>query len=55
MILSGKTILEKIQHKELVIDPLTKEQIQPASVDLRCLVQNKSTEFCNKKVQSFMA
>lgn len=35
MILSGKTILEKIQHKELVIDPLTKEQIQPASVDLR--------------------
>lgn len=35
MILSGKTILEKIQHKELVIDPLTKEQIQPVSVDLR--------------------
>jgi dCTP deaminase len=35
LILSGKTILEKIQKKELIIDPLTKEQIQPASVDLR--------------------
>lgn len=23
--------------------------------EVRCLVQNESTEFCNKKVQSFMA
>ncbi|WP_078410938.1 dCTP deaminase [Priestia abyssalis] len=35
MILSGKTILTKIQNNELVINFLTEEQIQPASVDLR--------------------
>ncbi|MFC0470830.1 dCTP deaminase [Halalkalibacter kiskunsagensis] len=35
MILSGKTILSKINNSELEISPLTNEQIQPASVDLR--------------------
>lgn len=35
MILSGKTIEEKITSEELKITPLTKEQLQPASVDLR--------------------
>ncbi len=35
LILSGKTISEKLTEKELEITPLTEEQIQPASVDLR--------------------
>lgn len=35
MILSDKTIKEMLSTKELVIDPITDEQIQPASVDLR--------------------
>ncbi|MFC0558900.1 dCTP deaminase [Halalkalibacter alkalisediminis] len=35
MILSGRSILSKINNKELEISPLTNEQIQPASVDLR--------------------
>ena len=36
MILSDKTILQKIQEKELVIDPTpTDDQIQPASIDLK--------------------
>lgn len=35
MILSGKTILKKIKNSELVIDPLSSEQVQPASIDLR--------------------
>jgi len=35
MILSDKKILKMIEDKELVIEPLTKEQIQPASVDIR--------------------
>jgi dCTP deaminase len=35
MILSDKTIKRMIQAKELVIEPITEEQIQPASVDLR--------------------
>ncbi|KHF40625.1 dCTP deaminase [Halalkalibacter okhensis] len=35
MILSGKSILSKIKNNELEISPLTNEQIQPASVDLR--------------------
>ena len=35
MILSGKTILNKINMKEIIIDPFSEEQIQPASVDLR--------------------
>lgn len=35
MILSGKTIQEKIKQQQLLISPLTEEQIQPASVDIR--------------------
>ncbi|WP_146547747.1 dCTP deaminase [Rummeliibacillus suwonensis] len=35
MILSCKTIDKKIREKELMIEPITPEQLQPASVDLR--------------------
>lgn len=35
MILSDKTIIEKMEKKEIVIEPITEGQIQPASVDLR--------------------
>lgn len=35
MILSDKKILELLSTRELVIDPITQEQIQPASVDIR--------------------
>lgn len=35
MILSDKTILKMIENKTLSIAPLEKEQIQPASVDIR--------------------
>ncbi|WP_195696236.1 dCTP deaminase [Priestia megaterium] len=35
MILSDKTIEQKIKDKQLHIEPLTDNQIQPASVDLR--------------------
>lgn len=35
MILSDKTIFEMLKEKSLIIEPLEKEQIQPASVDIR--------------------
>jgi len=35
MILSDRTILKMLDEKFLVINPVTKEQIQPASVDIR--------------------
>lgn len=35
MILSDKTILKMLKEKSLVISPLNKEQVQPASVDVR--------------------
>ncbi|WP_078596371.1 dCTP deaminase [Evansella clarkii] len=35
MILSGKTIVDKISRDEIKIKPISKEQIQPASIDLR--------------------
>jgi len=35
MILSDKTILKKIKEQELIIEPFTMTQLQPASVDLR--------------------
>ncbi|AOM81889.1 dCTP deaminase [Salisediminibacterium beveridgei] len=35
MILSGKTISEKLKAGEVVVDPMTEEQVQPASIDLR--------------------
>jgi dCTP deaminase len=35
MILSDKTIIRMLKEKTLLIDPIEKEQIQPASVDIR--------------------
>ncbi len=35
MILSDKTILKMLQDKTLRIEPLSEEQVQPASVDIR--------------------
>lgn len=35
MILSDKKILELLSTRELIIDPINPEQIQPASVDIR--------------------
>ena len=35
MILSDRKILKMLDEKSLVINPVTKEQIQPASVDIR--------------------
>ena len=35
MILSDRTIIKMLDEKSLVINPVTKEQIQPASVDIR--------------------
>ena len=35
MILSDKTITRMLQERSLVIEPITPEQIQPASVDIR--------------------
>lgn len=35
MILSDKTIIKMLDEKSLIINPLTEEQIQPASVDIR--------------------
>ncbi|WP_101845310.1 dCTP deaminase [Halobacillus sp. Marseille-P3879] len=34
MIMSSQTILNNLEKKELIIDPLTRSHIQPASVDL---------------------
>ena len=35
MILSDKTLLKMLDEKSLIIEPIEKEQIQPASVDIR--------------------
>jgi dCTP deaminase len=35
MILTDKTILEKLENKQLNIEPIVKSQVQPASIDLR--------------------
>ncbi|MBR6580905.1 MAG: dCTP deaminase [Ruminococcus sp.] len=35
MILSDRTIIKMLDEKSLVINPVTKKQIQPASVDIR--------------------
>lgn len=35
MILSDKTITRMLGERSLIINPLTEEQIQPASVDIR--------------------
>lgn len=48
MILSDKTIMKMLQEKTLSITPLEKEQMQPASVDIRLgdtfsIVEDSST------------
>lgn len=48
MILSDKTIFEMTERGELVIRPLERSQVQPASVDIRlgntfCIVEDSST------------
>ncbi|MFB9275518.1 dCTP deaminase [Cohnella cellulosilytica] len=48
MILSDQTIRQLILQKELAVEPLTEEQIQPASVDLRLGAHFlKTKEFVN--------
>ena len=48
MILSDKTIFDMIENNTLHISPMRKEQVQPASVDIRlgntfCVVEDSST------------
>ena len=43
MILSDKQILEAIESDNIVIDPFDKNQIQPASYDLRVGKQGATT------------
>ncbi|MBE6752474.1 MAG: dCTP deaminase [Ruminococcaceae bacterium] len=52
MILSDKTLMRMIEKKELIVEPLAKEQIQPASVDIRLgntfsIVEDTSTGIIN--------
>lgn len=52
MILSDKTLFKMIEEKELIIEPLEKEQVQPASVDIRLgntfsIVEDSSTGIIN--------
>ncbi|MBE6814717.1 MAG: dCTP deaminase [Clostridia bacterium] len=52
MILSDKTLMKMIENKELIVEPLEKEQIQPASVDIRLgntfsIVEDTSTGIIN--------
>lgn len=52
MILSDKTLMKMIEDKELIVEPLEKEQIQPASVDIRLgntfsIVEDTSTGIIN--------
>jgi dCTP deaminase len=52
MILSDKTLIRMIENKELIVEPLEKEQIQPASVDIRLgntfsIVEDTSTGIIN--------
>ena len=35
MILSDKTLFKMLEQKKLIIEPIEKERIQPASVDIR--------------------
>ncbi|MBR2876132.1 MAG: dCTP deaminase [Clostridia bacterium] len=52
MILSDKTLMKMIENKELIVEPIEKEQIQPASVDIRLgntfsIVEDTSTGIIN--------
>ena len=52
MIMSDQTIIKMLKEKTLIIEPLEKEQIQPASVDIRLgntfsVVEDLSTGIIN--------
>lgn len=52
MILSDKTLIKMLENKELVVEPIEKEQIQPASIDIRLgntfsIVEDTSTGIIN--------
>lgn len=52
MILSDKTLTKMLEEKTLVIEPIEKEQIQPASIDIRLgntfsVVEDTSTGIVN--------
>ncbi|NUN11818.1 dCTP deaminase [Candidatus Micrarchaeota archaeon] len=50
MILSDKTILERIQAKDLVVDPFKKECVQPSSIDLHLSHEFRVFKFTNHSV-----
>lgn len=52
MILSDKTLFKMLEEKELIIEPMEKEQVQPASIDIRLgntfsIVEDSSTGIIN--------
>lgn len=52
MILSDKTLAKMLEEKTLVVEPMEKEQIQPASIDIRLgntfsIVEDTSTGIIN--------
>lgn len=52
MILSDKTLMKMLEEKKLVVEPIEKEQIQPASIDIRLgntfsIVEDTSTGIIN--------
>lgn len=52
MILSDKTLMKMLEEKKLVVEPIEKEQIQPASIDIRLgntfsIVEDTSTGMIN--------
>lgn len=52
MILSDKTLMKMLEQKELIVEPIEKEQIQPASIDIRLgntfsIVEDTSTGIIN--------
>ncbi len=52
MILSDKTLFKMLEEKTLVVEPIEKEQIQPASIDIRLgntfsIVEDTSTGIIN--------
>lgn len=52
MILSDNTLMKMLEEKSLIVEPLEKEQIQPASIDIRLgntfsIVEDTSTGIIN--------
>lgn len=52
MILSDKTLTKMLEEKTLIVEPIEKEQIQPASIDIRLgnafsVVEDTSTGIIN--------